>query len=36
VGIDEDVRRILADGFSKKKCVAYCTQDWVLPDLEKV
>jgi dynein heavy chain len=35
VGIDKDVRRILADGFSKKKCVAYCTQEWVLQDLEK-
>jgi dynein heavy chain len=35
VGIDKDVRRILADGFAKKKCVAYCTQEWVLPDLEK-
>jgi dynein heavy chain len=36
VDIDKEVRRILADGFAKKKCVAYCTQDWVLPGLEKV
>ena len=36
VGIDEEVRRILADGYAQKKCVGYCTQDWVLPCLEKV
>ena len=36
VSIDQDVRRILADGFVKKKCVDYCIQDWVLKDLEKV
>jgi dynein heavy chain, axonemal len=35
IGIDKDVKRILLDGFNKKKCVAYCTQEWVLPDLEK-
>ena len=36
VDIDKDVKRILADGFQKKKTIAYCTQDWVLRDLETV
>jgi len=36
VGIDKDVRRILADGYEKQYALVYCSQDWVLPDLEKV
>jgi len=35
IDIDKNVKRILADGYAKKKAVDYCTQDWVLPDLEK-
>jgi dynein heavy chain len=36
IGIDQDVKKILKDGYEKKKCVAYCTQDYVLPGLENV
>ena len=36
VQIDKDVKRILADAFQKQKALIYCTQDWVLPDLERV
>ena len=36
VTIDKDVRALLADGFSKKKAIDFCTQDYVLPGLEKI
>ena len=36
IGIDADVKRILADAFQKKIALDYCTQDWVMPDLERV
>ena len=36
VGIDQDVKRILKDAFEKKRCLDYCRQDWVVPDLERV
>ena len=36
VGIDQDVKRILADAFKKKIALEYCSQDWVFPDLERV
>jgi dynein heavy chain len=36
VGIDADVKRILADAFKKKVCLDYCGQDWVFTDLERV
>lgn len=36
VGIDSDVKRILKDAYSKQVALIYCTQEWVLPDLEKV
>jgi dynein heavy chain len=34
--IDKDVKKILADAFQKKIALNFCSQDWVLPDLEKV
>ena len=36
VDIDKDVKKILADAFQKKIALNFCSQDWVLPDLEKV
>ena len=36
VGIDKDVKRILADAYEKQIALTYCNQDWVLPDLEQV
>ncbi len=36
VGIDKDVKRILADAYAKKISLLYCTQEWVIPDLERV
>ena len=36
VGIDQDVKRILADAFKKKIALEYCAQEWVFPDLERV
>ena len=36
IDIDKEVRDILADGFKHKKCLNFCTQDHVLPRLEKV
>ena len=36
VGIDKDVKRILADAYQKQIALTYCTQDWVFPDLEQV
>jgi dynein heavy chain len=36
VDIDKEVKRILADGYAKKKCLVFCSQEWVLPALEDV
>jgi len=30
------VKRILADAYAKKISLLYCTQEWVIPDLERV
>jgi len=36
VGIDKEVRDILADGYKHQKALSFCTQETVLPRLEKV
>jgi len=36
IGIDKEVKKILSNGFEKKKAIDYCTQEWVLPGLENV
>jgi dynein heavy chain len=36
VGIDKEVREVLADGFKHKKALDFCVQPYVLPKLEKV
>lgn len=36
VGIDKEVREILADGYRQQKALDFCTQDHVLPRLEQV
>lgn len=36
IEIDKEVRRILADGHQKQYALTFCSQDWVLPSLEKV
>lgn len=36
IGIDKDVRTLLADGYSKQKSIVFCNQEYVLPQLEKI
>jgi len=36
VEIDKSVRSILTDGYTKKKCIEFSIQAYVLPGLEKV
>ena len=36
IGIDADVKKILADAYERKIALTYCTQEWVMPNLEKV
>lgn len=36
IGIDQEVKRILADGYAKQVALNFCQQDWVIPALEKV
>jgi len=36
VEIDKSVRNILSDGYTKKKCIEFSIQSYVLPGLEKV
>jgi dynein heavy chain len=36
VDIDAEVKKILDDGYKKKKSLEFCTQDYVLPALERV
>ena len=36
VFIDQEVKRILADGYKKQYCTHFCDQDWVLKGFESV
>jgi dynein heavy chain, axonemal len=36
VGIDKEVKRILADAVAKSYALVYCDQEWVLPAFDKV
>lgn len=36
VFIDQEVKRILADGYKKQLCILFCDQDWVLKGFENV
>jgi len=36
VFIDQEVKRILADGYKKQYCTHFCDQDWVLKGFENV